>query len=200
MNEAKIQFSQEELQLAENAGLILTKNTIIRKIYELFGVLAEKMKIELESVSFPEEIKHTNPKISKGENYRGLPYVVLDYPRLFTKENIFAVRTLFWWGHYFSITLHLKGVYKKKFLERIKKNIFLFAENDFYVGISKDEWAHAMHENNYMQLKEAETASYNKMLDEHDFLKLSAKINPDQWNDSERLLFRLYKIILESLR
>jgi len=200
MNEAKIQFSQEELQLAENAGLILTKNTIIRKIYELFGVLAEKMKIELEPVSLPEEIKHTNPKISKGENYRGLPYVVLDYPRLFTKENIFAVRTLFWWGHYFSITLHLKGVYKNFFLERIKKNIFLFAENDFYVGISKDEWVHAMHENNYMPLKDAETASYNKMLDEHDFLKLSAKINPDQWNDSERLLFRLYKIILESLR
>jgi hypothetical protein len=117
MNEAKIQFSQEELELVENAGLILTKNTIIRKIHELFGLISEQMKSELQIASLPEEIKQTSPKISKGENYKGLPYVVLDYPRLFTRENIFAVRTLFWWGHYFSVTLQLKKTFL--FLQRM---------------------------------------------------------------------------------
>ena len=54
-------------------------------------------------------IVQSTPKIAKGENYLQLPYVLLDYPRCFDKENIFAIRTMFWWGNFFSITLHLSG-------------------------------------------------------------------------------------------
>ena len=58
--------------------------------------------------------KYGSPKISKGENYRGLPYVMLDYPRLFGREEVLAIRTFFWWGHGFSVTLHLKGGYRER--------------------------------------------------------------------------------------
>src|SRR5580700_4684754 len=104
MDEAKIRLSVEELELVENAEWILTKNRIIDKVQNLFGILAVKMKTELETISLPDEPLQTNPKISKGENYNGLPYVILDYPRLFSKENVFAIRTMFWWGNYFSVT------------------------------------------------------------------------------------------------
>src|SRR5580765_673129 len=142
MNEAKIQFSSEELILAANADLILTKNRIIGKIRDLFAALAKEMEITLSQVSLPQEIKQTTAKISRGENYRGLPYIVLDYPRLFTKENVCAIRTLFWWANYFSITLHLKGKYKEMFLEKIKKNRSVVAESDFFINITANEWQH----------------------------------------------------------
>ena len=41
-------------------------------------------------------------KISRGENYRGLPYLILDYPAYFSQKDIFAFRTMFWWGHFFQ--------------------------------------------------------------------------------------------------
>ena len=40
----------------------------------------------------PAEMLFHSPKISKGENYKGLPYVMLDYPRCFGKTDIFAIR------------------------------------------------------------------------------------------------------------
>ena len=44
MNGAKIQLSPDELLLVQNGQWILTKNTIIQKVYHLFGSLAEEMK------------------------------------------------------------------------------------------------------------------------------------------------------------
>jgi len=61
-----------------------------------------------------------SPKISRGENYLGLPYLVLDYPRLFRPDAVLAIRTFFWWGHFFSSTLQLSGGYKTEFLSRLQ--------------------------------------------------------------------------------
>ena len=43
MNVAKIQLSAEELSLVQNAEWLLTKNTIIEKVYAMFGELAHDM-------------------------------------------------------------------------------------------------------------------------------------------------------------
>ena len=110
MNRAKVQLSEEELQLVQNAEWLLTKNRIISKVYEMFGSLADEYRATIVNKrGLAEDVLKPAPKIFKGENYQGLPYVMLDYPRSFGKEDTFAVRTMFWWGHYFSITLHRLG-------------------------------------------------------------------------------------------
>ena len=200
MNATKIQLSKDELILVENAGWILTKNTIIRKVYNLFGALSEEMKASLYKIHLPEEVKQTTAKISKGENYKGLPYVVLDYPRLFTRQDSFAIRTLFWWANYFSVTLHLKGVYKELFIELLRKNILLLSMNDFYIGISEDEWQHGLDEDNYISLRQTNAIHLERIFKQQPFLKLSAKINFHQWNQSEVLLLNLFTTILQSLQ
>src|SRR5258705_2608323 len=93
----KIRLSKLEKEIIENKEWILTKHTIINKVYKLFGELNEIYKqVSAEEQVFPELYKNAGGKISRGENYEGLPYVMLDYPALFSKENIFAIRTLFW--------------------------------------------------------------------------------------------------------
>ena len=112
MQTSKIQYSTEELKLAENSDLILTKNRIVKKTIALFASLAEEYRsISIKyQAQLPSEIFEHSPKISRGEQYLELPYVMLDYPRVFSKEDVFAIRSFFWWGNYFSITLHLKGM------------------------------------------------------------------------------------------
>ncbi len=78
---ANVKLSKDELELVTNAELILTKNRIIQKVYELFGELSIAYR-EL-SKDLDEDLLHIPPKISKGENYLGLPWVMLDYPRNF---------------------------------------------------------------------------------------------------------------------
>jgi hypothetical protein len=79
----------------------------------MFGGINEMMKKELASFDHLfGDIQCLNGKISRGENYQLLPYIILDYPSYFSRNNIFAVRTMFWWGNFFSITLHLSGDHK----------------------------------------------------------------------------------------
>jgi hypothetical protein len=199
MNAAKIQLSPDELLLVQNGQWILTKNAIIQKVYHLFGSLAEEMKNETAKNNLPAEVLQTTPKISKGENYKGLPYVMLDHPRSFTKENVFAVRTFFWWANYFSITLHLKGGYKKRFADSIQKNIFLLTENNFYLSITEDEWHHDIDEQNYILLNDLTDDLKQKYFLQSSVLKISAKISLDKWNESKSKILHLYNVILKCL-
>src|SRR5688572_25425075 len=115
MSEAKIRLSAKEAELIGNAEIILTKNAILRKVNELLAVLQQEQRnlIMASAATLPIGVVRSSPKISRGENYKGLPYQVLDHPRVFEQENIAAVRTMFLWGNFFSVTLHLSGNYKK---------------------------------------------------------------------------------------
>src|SRR4051812_7539492 len=109
----KITLSDKELSLVKNVEWILTKQMIIQKVYDLFAGGVETIRSAvINSHSLPDNVRLSVPKIYKGENYLQLPYVIMDYPRCFDKEDIFAIRTMFWWGNFFSITLHLSGIYK----------------------------------------------------------------------------------------
>src|ERR1700737_3694132 len=100
MNKAKIGLSPEELELVTNAEWILTKNAIMQKAWWLLEDLQVELVSNIKQISriLPEEVLKTTAKISKGENYKGLPYLVRDFPRCFDKDAIFAVRCMFWCG------------------------------------------------------------------------------------------------------
>jgi hypothetical protein len=195
-----------ELALVKDAGWIFTKNAIIGKAVSLFSGLAGDMTAEWERVRWPSSmtpwlpaLSSTGPKISKGENYQGLPWVVLDHPRLFTKEDVFAIRTLFWWGHYFSVTLHLKGVYKERWLPVIRRNIPLLSATGFHICISEDEWRHELATDNYLSLREAGAREIEDIFEKATFLKFSAIVMLGEWNEAPTLLMRLFQTLLQAL-
>jgi hypothetical protein len=200
MDMAKIQLSPEELRLVKNANWVLTKNKIIRKVYDLFGGLAMEMRSNPSLVGLPGEITNTIPKISRGESYKGLPYVMLDYPRLFSADNIFAIRSFFWWGNYFSITLHLRGVCKSLFEKTIEKNIGLLVENNFSICISTTEWHHELEEGNYRLLKDLDEEARKQIYRQVPFLKFSVKIGFEQWDEAAYLFGKMFTLLLNAVQ
>ncbi|RYG35601.1 MAG: hypothetical protein EOO01_31385, partial [Chitinophagaceae bacterium] len=104
MNSSKLQLSAEELTMVQDSHWLLTKNSIMQKANVLFGECAAWLQANFPSQPSDHAVLFNSPKIARGENYEGLPYVMLDYPRLFGKENIFAFRTMFWWGNFISVT------------------------------------------------------------------------------------------------
>ena len=135
-----------------------------------------------------------DPKVSRGENYRGLPWVMLDYPRLFGREDVLAIRTLFWWGHAFSVTLHLKGTYKSLYLPVIRADVSKLAAAGFHVGISGDEWRHEHTPEVYRPID-----GPGDLLGGGDFVKLSAAVGLDRWAEAPELLFLLFQTLVEVL-
>jgi len=214
MDAAKIRLSKEELALVMDPGWILTKNSIMGKVGTLFaelsGELQESFKLQAISLrqivnksglqlatdSLPLELplNWATPKISKGENYKGLPYMVLDYPRAFGREDVLAIRTFFWWGHYFSVTLHLKGRYKTLFLPVIQERIALLAAAGFHISVSEDEWRHELDADHYMPLQ-GNTGTVIR--EECKILKLSAKCGLERWDDADSVLLELNRVLAE---
>ena len=125
----------------------------MQKIQESLGQLGnqEQDHIEINHFSPLHEFR-IGPKISKGENYLGLPYIILDYPRYSDSKDLFFIRQMFWWGHFFSSTLQVKGKYKKALLKEIHKDKMSNATNAYFIGIHEDPWKHHFEKDNYKSL------------------------------------------------
>lgn len=196
-DQAKISLSAFEMELVTNTEWILAKQLIIEKVFHLFGQLNEDFKRILaeEKEIFIPEWQKKNGKISKGENYKGLPYIILDYPALFSKENIIAIRTLFWWGNFFSISLHLSGKYAEKIYQ--SPAIFKFLkDNEFSVCINEDEWQHDFDESNFVNINKLNKDEIRKIL-EKPFFKIAQKTDLTQWDKAAVFLRENFKKIID---
>lgn len=200
MNNANVKLSKTELLLVTDAAFILTKNNIILKVYEMFGLLSDSLQnytVDKKDKLRPEFFS-MSPKIYKGEQYRGLPYVMLDYPRYYKGSDVFAIRSLFWWGNFFSITLHLSGKFVKQYETALHKWIKEYNNHGWFISVGQDAWEHHFEKDNYQLLTEAgnivleETFTGSK-----EFIKLAKKIPLQQWEKAIDFFTEEYKALLQ---
>lgn len=194
---AKIQFSAEELELLKNTEWILTKNRIIEKIASGLAQLASGMQDEIKDF-YPLVNKHiaNGYKVSRGEKYEGLPYLMLDYPRIFGKEDVLAIRVLFWWGNYFSITLHTKG--------RFAQNLYRVIEREpdvtgLLMSVSGDEWNHNLSEGDYSNYDRFKLKEWMRTTSGKGFIKLSKRVELGSWEQAGREIHQEYHQFLQMI-
>lgn len=192
-------LSGPEMELIGNAQIILTKNEIMVKIKALLEeVHAEILWCEKSLLfeKYDESLFTIPPKISRGENYLGLPYLILDYPRNFKGEHIFAVRSFFWWGHFFSSTLHLSGAYKSCFVSKIVPAYEQLAQANYYIGIAEDAWQHHFEETNYVAIKALSVDDFSKCCYRQKHLKIATHWPLTIWNSAPPPLVESWKKLL----
>lgn len=150
----ELHFSAEEAALAANAAWLLTKHSIIQKVYRLFGALSEEYRGALAGYPglLPEEVVTISPKIYKGEQYRLLPYVMMDFPRFFDRSDALAIRSLFWWGNHFSVHLLLGGKYKMQFAPAVAAGLAELSRQSWYLQVTDAPWEHHFEAGNYQPL------------------------------------------------
>lgn len=200
MEGAKIRLSQEELELVSRTDWILTKNRILLKAKSLLESIAADQHSLLLTFqhALPPEALNPPAKISKGENYRGLPYLVLDQPRSFHREDVLAIRTMFWWGNFFSITLHLSGHWKDRYLPGLQQS-FTLLQDEFYIGCNDDPWEHHFDGDNYKKLETLDGAEFGDLLGKRKFVKLAAKTAISNWETADKDLMEFFGRLLRLL-
>lgn len=199
-DEAKIHLSPLEMELVNNTQWIFTKQIIIKKVYHLFGELHDYYKrVVVEEKEFlPAAILKPGGKIMKGENYNGLPYIILDYPSMFGKENVFAVRTMFLWANFFSVSLHLSGEYFKN-RKSISQWLVFLEQKDFFICVNENEWRHDFDSSNFVDINELEEQQIVD-LSEKRFFKTAKKIELTQWDLSPKFLEKAFEEIIEFIK
>ncbi|MCX6206438.1 MAG: hypothetical protein NTZ19_09335 [Bacteroidetes bacterium] len=203
MSNAKVRLSSKEQELVIKADWILTKNAVIQKLYTFFGQTSEQFQLQIQqNPSLANEAACAiAPKISKGENYEGLPWVMLDYPRYFKGEDVFAIRCFFWWGNEISITLQLAGKFKTFYSNAIQQYFQLRNGNphpthEWYIGVNmEDAWQHHFRPENYRRAVEINPA----LIPQLPFIKMAKKIPLDEWDDIDFFLQQTFKEILHLL-
>ena len=193
----KVTLSAGELAIASDRDIILTKRIVTESASHLFSA-----QIPFISHAFPQQIKEDlpatgHPKISRGENYKGFPYVIMDYPALFSKDSVFALRTMFWWGNFFSITLHVSGKYMERYSEVIFKHL-TGTGDDVYVCVEEKEWQHHFEESNYRAYSSL-SADERRALLQKSFLKVALKYELHHWNMMQSMLPEGYAKIFNLL-
>lgn len=201
MNDAKIRLSQKEIELINNADWILTKNAILKKVDHFLSALQVKQKewLDTKDCDLPSELLQSSPKISKGEYYNGLPYRILDFPKVFNQSEIFAIRTMFWWGHFFSVTIHLAGTYKAQYEHTIIGSYSFLKTAGFYCCINKDQWEHHFGEANFKVIENLSEKEFEKTVRGSTFCKISYKAPLQRFDAVEKHLLTAFKKIIEML-
>ena len=199
IQQTKIQFLPAEMELVSSPDIILTKNAILQKIKSFFEEIQMKQQDVLKKYSsqLPEEVLRISPKISRGENYKGLPWLVLDNPRHFQHNNIFAIRTMFWWGSFFSITLHVSGNNKNDLLKNLTGNVSLLAKNDFYIYTGTKEWEHDIDPGSYKKLSGINEEELQRIFSTNNFLKIAVKFSIGSLEAIEGKLLRNYELLVK---
>jgi hypothetical protein len=137
---------------------------------------------------------------------------MLDYPREFGREDVYAIRVFFLWGHAFSVTLHLKGVYLTRFLPAILGRRGELAAAGFELGISDDEWAHDHTADNYGPIGGMIADGDGPIGDVpagagepgeiiagagRSWLKLSARVELEHWDEAPEKLLALHQLLMD---
>ena len=193
-----MQLTEKELLILQDTDFLLTKATVLEKINELLEHTRNDLKssIEISNFSFPDGTDLLNGKISKGENYKSLPYMVLDYPTLFSKKSTFAYRTMFWWGNFFSATLHLEGIALNYYRNSLTKNLDKLLENGIYICVGETPWQYHYNEDNYSLLNH----EHSEFITNSRFIKLSKKIELKKWIDVPNFSENFFVLLLSVLK
>ncbi len=173
--------SKEELDILGDSSFLLLKNSLNEKIIKLLGEIEAELRPSVEAHSFlyPADTYLKSGKISKGEQYQGLPYFMLDYPRKFTREEIFAFRTMLWWGNHFSCTLHLEGDTLLSKKDHIVAK--LIDENDLYFCVNHTPWEYHFLPDNYQRIEHLTKDKIIHQIEQYGFIKISSKIYISEW-------------------
>ena len=196
MQVTNFNFSQEEAAAISERDFFLLKNSATKKIMDLFGQLEGEIISRIKHYSIDvKDMNKSSGKIFRGENYKLFPYIVLDCPRLFSTRSVFAFRSMFWWGHEFSFTLHLQGEAFDRYKKSLSGNLNLLEGKQVYFCVNDIPWQYNFEKENYLQIEKV--MNRGEELFNKPFIKISRKLTVDAHENFLEYGLETFKLFME---
>lgn len=175
----------QELRFLHDREFLKAKLHIQQEMHQLLGLAANAIRQEQDKLGLPPSVWEVAPKISRGENYEELPYLVLDYPRIFQHDATFAFRTMLWWGWGFSCTLHIAGDYWQQYRSRLLQSLPLVKDaKNWWVCVNNTPWEYHYRPDNYIGLQEfLQLPAVMKAATKNPFFKVSRRLPLKQYQE-----------------
>ncbi len=135
-------------------------------------------------------------QLLKGENYKGLPYRILDYPRLFKQDGIFAYRIMFWWGRGFYFTFHLSGKYLKPYLPKVETQFSKWQHQNVFYYHHHEEWEHEIAAPFYHPIENIHFKDLQQIGEQQGFVKFARQLEVLQIEKVKEVGLESFKLFL----
>ncbi|MBP7399928.1 MAG: hypothetical protein KA954_10105 [Chitinophagales bacterium] len=173
MKDELLDFNDREKKLMFDSEIFPTKHRINEKIISLFNAIGIELKDKLSHQLFT-EVEPFTFKITKGENYLHQPYLILDIPKINPSRDILVFRCMFWYGHFFSISLLATGNKAIAISKKLQHNSSL--QSYWQFSIAHNPWNHDFYSEYFKPLHTLSAIEINTHINTYQYLKLSCKI------------------------
>ena len=167
-------WSEKELRLVNHVEVFQEKPAILKKVEHRLIALQQSLEEEIVPLSgkLPDGTDIKKNQIARGENHNGFPFLSLDYPKNFSKTEMFTLRTLFWWGHYLGFSLILKGKDLDNYLDRLIENRNAIPFKDIYVSLAPNPFEWEINKENFSRVGERNPEKLAQTILTLDYLKI----------------------------
>jgi hypothetical protein len=93
---------------------------------------------------------------------------------------------MFWWGNFFSTTLHLSGSYKLQYAAEIEASYNLLENHS--IGINAEPWLHHFEKDNYKEIALLDKKAFKLEIGKYPHLKIAKKILLNDIEATKKLL------------
>lgn len=178
-------LSKEELTFITNQRNFELKNEVDQVINHLLYHFQQELANSLEKHVFrlPLKLSKLPGKVNKGNNHKGFPFQVIDYPSVLNKTDQFSFRSLVWYGNLFSFSLILNGKPKSNYhfpLEGI-------LNKGYQLLLSNEIWETDVNHQSHMEISTNNLKEVNTYISENHMIKIFKTFDLNQIHDFERL-------------
>jgi hypothetical protein len=192
MRKSTNKLTKHELDFASSIEYPLIKHEVMSKMGSLMAETGQQL-----SHTFRENqlIDLAHHKITRGERYKQMPYIVLDYPQIKGPDFNIVLRTMFWWGHYFTCSLIVKTSLLD--LEKTGKSIRKLKKTKILVG--SNLWEQELEMDDYRKTSDLNKKQMTKLLEAANYLKLSRKISLRHYTSLTEHATEIYSELAKAL-
>ena len=174
MNSTKVSFSDKELALLNEKDFWIERKILSDKLMELLNSVKESIRLTplFNQIAWLDGTDLTNGKITRGENYLSFPWMVLDFPRLISGDNLLLYRTMIWWGNGCSSSLVVQGGYLNEAKKSLVNQLPDLLSQHILFATATDAWVHNPNDDSNLLMSEITAEKFP----EQNYIKLMKKI------------------------
>lgn len=184
-------LNAKELATAQNTEIFKTKARVIKKIWSTFDELRASLQKELagQPLLAPEGLDTTKGQVAKGDHHHHLPFVFMDMPQYFNRDEICTYRSFFWWGHGLVFALILSGPRLSQYKLRILRDYASYSNKGLHLAVTQTPWEWRQGQGYTIALTDSNRSRIRRALSRLTFVKL------ERFIPLTHLVFRQNRII-----
>lgn len=184
-------LSPEQKAFLENKESFILKGEVDLKVNELLNAFQLKVSSLLEENMYklPGKLGKNPFKVNKGNNHKGFPFQVIDFPSSLGQSHIFSFRSVVWYANSFTFNLILKGEPKTVFYP----SLHYLLNKGYKLTWDENIWESEESTESILPLKSSHRDNLEHIWKEKEAIKIFKSFSLNQFDDFERLGVECFK-------